>query len=131
MDRSFLGTFENPNISMTNNVLKSLMKLSIAILLIVGISGLNASLLVGQAQGEIFGVWTTFDDETGEARSKVEIFELEGKAFGKIVKFVAEPEKEETQRCTRCADDDDRKGELVMGMEIIRDLSLKKGKWQG
>lgn len=84
-----------------------------------------------QSSQDIFGVWTTIDESSGEPRSQVEIYEVNGKAFGKIVKFIESPEKEKTQRCTRCPDGDDRKGELVMGMEIIRDLELKKGKWEG
>lgn len=101
------------------------------ILVVLGLYLCNSSSLSAQETQDIFGVWTTIDESTGEPRSQVEIYEVNGKAFGKIVKFIENPQKEKTQRCTRCPDDDDRKGELVMGMEIIRDLQLKKGKWEG
>lgn len=99
--------------------------------LFFGIITVNPSQLFGQSPEDVFGVWTTIDESTGEPRSQVEIYKVDGKAFGKIVKFIENPQKETTQRCTRCPDDDDRKGELVMGMDIIRDLELKKGKWEG
>ena len=41
----------------------------------------------GQAQ-DIFGQWKTIDDQTGEAKSIVEIYKRDGKVFGKIVSIL-------------------------------------------
>lgn len=101
------------------------------IVLIAGMSLFGFNTILGQSSEEVFGVWTTIDESSGKARSQVEIYEVDGKAFGKIVKFIDKPELEETQYCTKCPEADDRYGQLVMGMEIIRDLKFKKGKWEG
>ena len=36
----------------------------------------------------IFGVWKTIDDETGEPKSYVKIYEKNGKAYGRVVKLL-------------------------------------------
>ncbi|MEM7161483.1 MAG: DUF2147 domain-containing protein [Bacteroidota bacterium] len=83
-----------------------------------------------QDSTDIFGTWISIDDKTGKERSKIEIYKKGNKAFGKIVKFLENPNKETTQRCTECPEDDDRKDQLVFGMEIIRDLELDGDKWE-
>jgi len=40
----------------------------------------------------IVGVWKTIDDETGEAKSLVQIYEYDGKYFGRVVKLFKNPE---------------------------------------
>lgn len=86
--------------------------------------------VIGQDSTDIFGKWITIDDKTGRERSLVEIFEKDGKAFGKIVKFIENPEKETTERCTECDEDDDRHNQLVLGMEFIRDMELDGDRWE-
>jgi len=83
-----------------------------------------------QSSSEIFGTWITIDDKTGKQRSKIEIFKKGDKAYGKVVKFLENPQNEKTERCTECDEDDDRKDQLTFGMEIIRDLELVDGKWK-
>ena len=39
------------------------------------------------AAENITGLWTTIDDETGEEKSVVQIYEYEGKFFGRVVKL--------------------------------------------
>jgi len=41
----------------------------------------------------VTGVWKTIDDETGEAKSLVRIYEFEGKVYGRVIKVFKEPEK--------------------------------------
>jgi len=86
--------------------------------------------LQAQSSSDIFGTWVTIDDKTGKERSKIEIYKKGDKAFGKVVKFLANPQNEKTERCDECDEDDDRKDQLVLGMEIIRDLKLVDGKWK-
>ncbi len=68
----------------------------------------------------VFGKWQTVDDETGEKKSIVEIYQKDGKVFGKIVKLFREPNEDQDPVCTKCTDD--RKGKKIIGMDIIRNM---------
>jgi len=87
--------------------------------------------LLGQESEAVLGKWITVDEETGNHRSVVEIFKKGDELYGRIFKFIESPEKERTQRCSKCKKNDDRYDQLVHGMEIIRGLRWKKGKWEG
>lgn len=64
------------------------------------------------------GVWKTIDDETGKAKSHVEIYKgSDGKLHGKIVKLLL---KSNDSVCEDCPGD--RKGQKLVGMEIIWDM---------
>lgn len=78
------------------------------------------------AQG-IAGRWTTIDDQTGKAKSTVEITVKDGVASGRIVE-VKDPTKQ-TATCTKCSDD--RKDRPILGLEIIRGLKEDDGEWEG
>lgn len=71
------------------------------------------------------GIWKTIDDETGEARSHVEIYEEGGKFHGKIVKLLNTSETV----CNTCSDD--RKGAPLVGMKILWDMRKGSGEWKG
>ena len=81
------------------------------------------------AQAPIIGKWKTIDDETNEPKSIVEIFEKDGKFYGKIVELFLKPTDNQRPTCDKCADDDDRKDQPTLGMEIIRDLQAYKEKF--
>lgn len=73
--------------------------------------------------GQVVGIWKTIDDETGKAKSYVEIFEKNGKVYGKITKLLNRPAQDDPNpKCDMCTDD--RKDNAIIGMEIIR--SMKK-----
>ena len=57
------------------------MKYGITILLCLAVS------LAAGAQ-TVTGVWKTIDDETGEPKSHLELFEGDGKLYGKVVKLL-------------------------------------------
>lgn len=76
----------------------------------------------------IFGKWKTIDDATGKPKSVVEIFESNGKVYGKVVQLFREPNEDQYPICLEC--EDDRKNQPVMGMTIIRDMKLKDGFYQ-
>ncbi|MGB0166578.1 MAG: DUF2147 domain-containing protein [Luteibaculum sp.] len=77
---------------------------------------------------EIFGTWKTIDDESGEAKSLVEIYKQDGKAYGKVVKLFRKPTEIQDPLCNLC--EDDRKGQRVMGMEVIRGLEKDGNEWE-
>ncbi len=73
------------------------------------------------------GVWKTIDDETGKAKSHVEIFEKDGKLYGKVVKILTAGK--ENAKCTEC------KGALkdkpINGMQILKGLKKDGKEWNG
>lgn len=72
-----------------------------------------------QAQS-IVGKWKTIDENTGEAKSVVDIFERGGKFYGKIVKLFSESDPDPV--CDKCDEEDPRFRKKVIGMEILLDL---------
>ena len=75
----------------------------------------------GYAQS-ISGTWKTIDDKTGKQRSIVEIFERNGKVFGKIIKIFPAAGEEPDPVCEECPEDDARYNKKIIGMEIIKDM---------
>ena len=80
--------------------------------------------VVGNAQS-IFGKWKTIDDETGKEKSIVEIYNVDGKAYAKVVK-VLEVGKED-KICDQCKGA--KKNKPVKGMVIIEGLSKDDDEW--
>jgi uncharacterized protein (DUF2147 family) len=72
------------------------------------------------------GTWKTIDDETGEAKSYVQLYEENGKLKGKITKLLLKPADTVCDKCK-----DDKKNQLVLGMVILDNLSIKDGYYQG
>ncbi|WP_299769693.1 DUF2147 domain-containing protein [uncultured Dokdonia sp.] len=84
--------------------------------------------LKGYAQAnDVFGTWTTVDDQTGEHKATVEIYERDGKVYGKVVQITRESSRNNI--CDLCEGED--KDVPVIGMEFIKNLSFKNGKYQG
>jgi uncharacterized protein (DUF2147 family) len=69
---------------------------------------------------EIVGKWVTVDDNSGEEKSVVEIFEKEGKYFGKVTKLYRDAGEDPDPVCDECENDDPRYKKKIIGMEIIR-----------
>ncbi len=64
----------------------------------------------------ILGKWRTVDDETGEEKSIVEIYEKEGKVYGKIIE-IFDPSKRDLP-CKFCEGEDYNKP--ILGLDIIK-----------
>lgn len=75
------------------------------------------------AQKTVIGKWKTIDDNTGEAKSIIEIFERGGKVYGKVVKIL-DPTAEPDPVCDKCPDDDPRFNKKIIGMEIIQGMVM-------
>ena len=86
------------------------------------LAGLFISILSANAQS-VTGKWKTFDDETKEAKSIVEITERDGKIYGKVIEILNPAKK--NIKCTNCSGAD--KDKPVLGLEILKGLS-KDGK---
>ena len=76
------------------------------------------------AKGPIVGKWKTIDDETNEPKSIVEIFEKDGKFYGKIVELFLKKDADQNPICDECDNDDPRKDQPTLGMEIIKGLQV-------
>ena len=72
------------------------------------------------------GTWKTIDDNSGEARSHVEIYEQNGQFFGKISKLL---KSEPGVVCDECKGD--KKDKPVLGLVIIENLQANKDYWKG
>lgn len=86
-----------------------------------------AMLFATFSYAQIEGKWKTIDDETGKAKSIVEIFKKsDGKYYGKIQQLLSPPENNNCVKCT-----DDRKNKPLVGMEIIRGLKKDGNEFTG
>jgi uncharacterized protein (DUF2147 family) len=76
-------------------------------------------------QKKVIGTWKAIDNGTNDVRVHVQIFEFEGKLYGKVVKLV---KSSNDQRCTICP------GELrnkpLLGMMVLEKLQLQNGFYQ-
>jgi len=79
---------------------------------------LVCSLQIGFAQ-TVIGKWKTIDDETGEAKSIVEIYQKNGKIYGKVVDIIDASKR--NGLCEKCKGS--RKNMPVLGMQIIDGLT--------
>jgi uncharacterized protein (DUF2147 family) len=69
------------------------------------------------AQMTPVGTWHSIDDKTGEAKAEIQFVEKEGALSGRVVKSLRnDPNAKRT--CDECKDD--RKGQTIIGMEIVR-----------
>ncbi len=67
----------------------------------------------------IVGKWKTIDDETGEAKSIVELFLKSGKMYAKVVEVLDVANK--NSLCQKCSGED--KNKPILGLIIIKGLS--------
>lgn len=83
------------------------------------------------AQMSPVGTWHNIDDKTGEAKAEIQITEQGGVLSGRIMKTLRnDPNAKKT--CDDCKDD--RKGQAIVGMEIIRGVKpepLTEHLWAG
>ena len=67
----------------------------------------------------VIGKWKTIDDETGKAKSIVEIYEKSGKIYGKVAEILDLEHKNNV--CANCTGSD--KNKPILGMVIIKGLT--------
>jgi uncharacterized protein (DUF2147 family) len=71
------------------------------------------------------GIWKTIDDETGQPRAYVQIYERGGKLFGKIVRLINVSVS--NPRCTAC--EDYRRNQPILGMDIVTNMRNRGDYW--
>ena len=86
---------------------------------------------LASAQATPVGLWKTIDDETGTEKSLVRLVDAGGVLVGTVEK-VLNPDPNASRTCDLCTDE--RKGQVIVGMEIIRGVtnsSTNDGLWDG
>lgn len=97
------------------------------ILLRVALLGAGSSF----AQMTPVGTWHTIDDSTAQARAEIQIVDQGGVLSGRVVKSLR-PDPNAKKTCEDCKDD--RKGQPIVGMEIMRGVKaepLSEHLWAG
>ena len=67
----------------------------------------------------VIGKWKTIDDETGQAKSILEVYEKSGKIYGKVIEILDLEHK--NSLCVNCSGDD--KNKPILGMTVIKGLT--------
>ncbi|MDB5858025.1 MAG: hypothetical protein JWQ76_1714 [Ramlibacter sp.] len=82
------------------------------------------------AQATPVGLWRNIDDKTGEAKAEIRIVDNAGVLSGRIEKRLAKGTKPDAV-CEECKDE--RKGQPILGLEIVRGAKKAEGKdaWEG
>lgn len=80
---------------------------------------LAVSLMSFSPPASVIGRWKTIDDETGKAISVVEIYEKNGKIYGKVVDILNPKDKSKT--CVNCSGED--KNKPLLGLVVIKGLT--------
>lgn len=72
------------------------------------------------------GVWITQDDESGQKKSEVLLYQENGKLYGKILKLLLPADK--GKLCKECKGDDQNKP--IEGLIIVNDLIFEDESWE-
>ncbi|WP_460576061.1 DUF2147 domain-containing protein [Flavobacterium koreense] len=75
----------------------------------------------------VLGKWKTIDDETGKEKSIVEIYEVDGKIYGRIVEILETEHR--FKKCTLCQGTD--KDKPIMGLIFIKGLTKDGEEYSG
>ena len=71
------------------------------------------------------GIWTTIDDASGKARSKVEIYASNGKLYGKVIDLLLKPDDTLCEEC-----EGDKRNRPIVGMVIVEGLKPYEDYWK-
>ena len=90
---------------------------------------LGASLVLASASAwsaGVIGHWQTIDDDTEKPKSVVELYENDGKVFGKVTDLLIKPDDSVCKKCKG-----DLKGKLIVGMNIVNGLEQSGDAYEG
>jgi uncharacterized protein (DUF2147 family) len=88
------------------------------------VAGVHAA----SAQATAVGAWNTISDTDGRPTAVVEIREVDGELVGTITALLVAAEPEDSV-CGKCSGE--RKGQRVVGMEILRHMRPDGDAWSG
>jgi uncharacterized protein (DUF2147 family) len=76
---------------------------------------------------QLVGKWKTIDDETGKAKSIIQIYEQNGKYYGKIIELLLPEDK--GKLCDKCSGNN--KNKPIEGMVIMEEMSKDGDSFSG
>ncbi len=76
---------------------------------------------------DALGKWTTFDDETNEAKSVIEVYEEGATLSARIVSVLKK--EEPNPKCGACKDE--LKDQPIEGLRIVWDMKADGEEWKG
>lgn len=76
---------------------------------------------------DIYGHWKTIDDDTNLESSIIEIYEQDGKVYGKVLELLQEDQK--GSLCELCPGSN--KNQPIKGMNVIKGLKKKNHEYTG
>lgn len=82
------------------------------------LAGMTAAAAAAAAQTSPVGLWRNIDDATGKPRAEIRIVDGAGVLSARIERSLGEDPSKEESHCSKCTDD--RKGQPIIGMEIVR-----------
>lgn len=100
-----------------------IIKTSLLYIFLLGSFSINAQ--------DILGKWKTIDDETGDAKSVVEVYKKDDQYFGQIVKLFRNKNEDPDPICDKCPENDSRFKQKIIGMEIIKGLKKSGNEFTG
>lgn len=71
------------------------------------------------------GTWVNIDDETGQAKSEIELYVEQGKLYGRVLRLLLPEDK--GKKCVNCKGSD--KNKPIEGLLIVRGLSRDDAAW--
>jgi uncharacterized protein (DUF2147 family) len=89
----------------------------------------TASSAFANNNNAVIGQWQTIDDVTGKRKSIINIYDQDGKIYGKITRLFRYAGEDQDPICVKCKDE--RKNKKVMGMIVIKDLKKRGNQWSG
>lgn len=74
----------------------------------------------------VIGIWKSVDEMDGVEKSNVQIYESNGKVYGKVIKLLNNPADSKCDKCKGI-----RKDQPVLHMIVIENLTLHSGVYKG
>lgn len=71
------------------------------------------------------GTWVNIDDETGVAKSEIELYVEQGKLYGRVLRLLQQ--EDQGKKCVNCKGSD--KNKPIEGLLIVRGLSRDDAAW--
>ena len=90
---------------------------------------LLCSVSLALAGGSPVGKWKTIDDETKKEKSIVEVYEVGGKVYGRILQLLQEKDGGASKLCTKRTGSDLNKP--MIGLVIVKGLTADGGEYAG
>ena len=99
-----------------------------AVAFVASLMFIATTVMAFSGRATVLGQWKTIDDETGDAKSIVKIYEVDGKYYGRVDRLLKDPGK----LCDKCEGEDHNKpieGMVVMwGMNADGEEEYSGGK---